>query len=201
MKQPTDNQRGHWPYIWTLAATALILWLGSLALGVNRADATEGSVTEPVAHATAQARWQQPYGGCKEAWQAPHSAGADECRAHGWVISARLVVGPHRVVRYSALPECKNEDRGRSCSWNFDSTYADNGRAYWFGPKGRIHYAWPLAEVRTWQPGWEWVDRELGDALAESGYRNATRRHWGRCNVVWGDTTVITCPDWFQVVS
>lgn len=30
--------------------------------------------------------WQQPYGGCDEAWQAPHSKGARECRLHGFEV-------------------------------------------------------------------------------------------------------------------
>ena len=29
--------------------------------------------------------WQQPYGGCDEAWRYPNSAGYAECKAHGLV--------------------------------------------------------------------------------------------------------------------
>lgn len=39
---------------------------------------------------------REPYGGCDEAWQAPHSEGADLCRELGWVIrrhSAHKEVG------------------------------------------------------------------------------------------------------------
>lgn len=143
MKSPTDNQRGHWPYIWTLAATALILWGGSVVLGVNRADGAE---------VLSQNRWQQPYGGCKEAWQAPHSAGADECRAHGWHISSRFVVGPRGVVRYNMLPACKNEDgsgqRGACYWWDGDLALINDSR-------DRAHYVWDTNPLWWWR-NWHW---------------------------------------------
>ena len=48
----------------------------------------------------AATRWQQPYGGCKEAWQAPRSEGARECRAHGWTVYRWIVLNPDGIVRY-----------------------------------------------------------------------------------------------------
>lgn len=73
----------------------------------------------------ADSSWTQPYGGCDEAWQAPQSTGAQDCRDHGWVVRHRLVVGPHHWVHYSTLPSCTFEDGSGSrlpCSWNFRST-------------------------------------------------------------------------------
>lgn len=54
--------------------------------------------------------WQQPYGGCKEGSRAPHSAGARECRQHGWIVRPRLVVNPGQVIVMIAMPRCINED-------------------------------------------------------------------------------------------
>jgi len=49
--------------------------------------------------APAAQAWTQPYGGCKEAWQAPQSQGAVECRAHGWIISREDAFSPREVTR------------------------------------------------------------------------------------------------------
>lgn len=59
----------------------------------------------------------QPYGGCKEAWQAPRSTGADHCRDHGWTVRKRFVIGPAGVVRFISLRPCPTEDSG-DCYWN-----------------------------------------------------------------------------------
>lgn len=48
---------------------------------------------------------------CDEAWQAPRSAYADQCRDHGWRITSRWTVGPHGVVR-AHLDPVRNDARG-----------------------------------------------------------------------------------------
>lgn len=100
------------------------------------------------APAYAETDWSQPYGGCDEAWQAPHSIGADQCRAHGWTVRSRLVVGPHRWVHYSTLASCTFEDGSGShlpCSWNFRRTDGNGigDRFYVTGSSWshhRVHY-------------------------------------------------------------
>src|SRR5262245_34460579 len=94
------------------------------------------------AHATT---WTQPYGGCQEAWQAPYSVGARECRAHGWVVRPRLVVGPRHWIRFTALPHCREEDgsgQRSACTWNVGRPVDGNGhgRAYWVGSHDYVHY-------------------------------------------------------------
>lgn len=76
----------------------------------------------------------QPYGGCAEAWQAPHSAGAQDCRDDQWLVASRYVVSPRGVLRYVNLPVCRNEDgsgnRG-TCSWNVEGGNGNgHGLAY-----------------------------------------------------------------------
>lgn len=93
--------------------------------------------------------WSQPYGGCKEAWQAPHSKGAAECRSHGWTVTKRLVVTPHKRVVFDRLPACRYEDgsgQRSACTWNLHpSTSPDGngvGMAYWIDRRDRTHYVW-----------------------------------------------------------
>lgn len=95
---------------------------------------------------TPHAEADQPYGGCKEAWRYPHSAGAEHCRDHGWTIRKRITVNPRGVVLRSTLPHCKGEAI-RSCTWNViftsDLSVCDGDcyRApYWADRKGRIHF-------------------------------------------------------------
>jgi hypothetical protein len=83
----------------------------------------------------------QPYGGCVEAWQAPHSQGARDCRRDGWIIRPRIIVGPYGYVRYNKMPLCRNEDGSyrrrngtvglqRHCFWNAHAV--GNGRGETF---------------------------------------------------------------------
>jgi hypothetical protein len=87
--------------------------------------------------------WTQPYGGCDEGWQAPRSAGAQDCRDHGWIVRSRLVVNPHgRVVAHS-MPSCPDEERGRFCSWNINPTDGNGrGAQFWRDADSRAHYVW-----------------------------------------------------------
>lgn len=84
--------------------------------------------------------WQQPYGGCKEAWQAPASAGAAECRQHGWTVKARIVVRPDHVAVHNTLKPCAAEDSRTLCFW--DGSYRGNGHgeSFWVGRDGHGHY-------------------------------------------------------------
>jgi hypothetical protein len=98
--------------------------------------------------------WTQPYGGCKEAWQAPTSAGADECRDHGWLVRKRLVVNPHSVVKFNRLPHCTTEDGvGQGpCTWNIGRTDGNGvGAAYWVDRRDRVHYVWRQAPRNPWR--------------------------------------------------
>jgi hypothetical protein len=83
----------------------------------------------------AQADAGPTYGGCGEAWQAPSSQGAAWCRGHGWIVRARIVIGPHRYVHMTALPHCRFEDgsgQRSACTWNVGRPIDGNGigRAY-----------------------------------------------------------------------
>lgn len=63
----------------------------------------------------------QPYGGCKEAYQAPTSKGAADCRDKGWTVRPGFVVSPRGVLRYYDLPSCRLEDGSgqyHACGWN-----------------------------------------------------------------------------------
>lgn len=71
----------------------------------------------------------QPYGGCKEAWQAPRSEGAKHCRSHGWLIRPRVVVGPQGWVHHNRLSWCEYEDSS-ACWWN--ARIMGNGRGHSF---------------------------------------------------------------------
>ena len=110
------------------------------------------------------ATWQQPYGGCEEATLAPHSAGAQECRDHGWTIMRRLAVNPHGVVQGSGLPPCTFEDGSGGplpCGWNLIGIHTgnDRGLAYWIDGQRHIHYVWAKrpAPIRV---GWgHWATR------------------------------------------
>jgi len=104
-------------------------------------------VVATVLVATKAAAVTQPYGGCKEAWRYPHSAGADDCRALGWTIKRKIVVNPNGIVRYSSLPHCSYPKRMRWCTWNVIFTRdlrvcdGDCYRApYWSDRKGRTHF-------------------------------------------------------------
>lgn len=147
--------------------------------------------------------WQPGRYVCTEAWSTPHSVGADRCRDHGWTIMARLVVGPHGVLRYNNLPPCPYEDGSRvtlRCIWLGQERANGEGRTYWFATHRPLmpHYVWPSSPANH---GWEWVDHELADALAEGGSLHADTRRWERCVVNVGPTTVVRCADGTREVS
>lgn len=86
-------------------------------------------------------RLRQPYGGCKEAIDYPHSDGADWCRAHGWTVTRRIIIRPDRwVIAYRNLPVCVVEDQVESpCRWNFGAGQPHGngeGRAFWVNSAG-----------------------------------------------------------------
>ena len=115
-------------YVLALAVAVFLLAVTAVTLPVKASSAT-------------------PYGGCKEVlqdWPALiDTPGADECRAEGWVIRRRLVVGPHHWVWRSRLPDCVTEDSGDGpCSWNFTAPRADGLKFWRSGPWAhhRAHY-------------------------------------------------------------
>jgi hypothetical protein len=132
------------------------------ALAVAAAVATI-SLTAP-----ANASWHQPYGGCEEGTLAPHSAGANECRDHGWTIRKRLAVNPRHVVKGSGLPHCREEDgsdQRPACSWNFHDGQRDgNGRgaSYWVDWHDHVHYVWAQSPVTD---GWSWSNARQSRAM------------------------------------
>ena len=160
--------------------SAVAAWLGSIILAAS-------------VHSV---NWTQPYGGCEEATLAPHSAGANECRAHGWTIMRRLAVNPHGVVKGSGLPHCRYEDGGENqpCSWNFhDGRGIDGnnrGLSYWIDREDRTHYVWS----RPARYPWHAVGHELADALAEGADKP---RRWERCRTTGVQRRVIrvACPN------
>lgn len=90
------------------------LVLAALAFGVIAVLVTAQS-------ADAAESQDQPYGGCKEAWQAPRSQGAADCREQGWMVRKGYVVSPRHVLRYYNLPSCRHEDgsgQRETCGWN-----------------------------------------------------------------------------------
>ena len=155
-----------------------------------------------------QTRWQQPYGGCVEGHNYPHSQGADECRDHGWTVRQRLVVGPHGVVRFASLPLCREEDgsgQRSACTWNFGPgpeglyhphghTGDDQGLAFWVDRHDRVHYVWGWYSPITGR--WAWVNQELGDALAEGEQQEPN--NWRACMYRWRHGLAqVACPDGF----
>lgn len=82
--------------------------------------------------------------GCIAAHADPGGAVANECWMDGWTIQRRLVIDPHNIVRYSALPQCKWEDGsgpGVRCTWNV--IRQEGGLSYVVNRDGRIRYVWP----------------------------------------------------------
>jgi hypothetical protein len=71
----------------------------------------------------------EPYGGCDEAWQAPHSEGADWCREHGWTVRSRFVIGPKGWLRANRLPDCRQED-SLNCWWDAKARGNGKGRSF-----------------------------------------------------------------------
>ena len=127
--------------------------------------------------------WRQPSGGCTEAWQAPKSKGAAQCRAHGWTVTARLVLDPRHIVKYSTVQQCRFEDgrdrRKRTCMWYGNLQGDKNGATVWYrnpGPKVRQRRAMPVWEATpVLDKGWHWT----GKHLVGRGIPAWTIVHWG----------------------
>jgi hypothetical protein len=124
------------------------------------------------------ARATEPYGGCDEAWQAPLSDGAMECRMLGWTVRPRLVIDPHGVVRAYLLPGCKREDSGRLCIWDAAKRGNHEGASFWRDGKGRTRFVWMKDPTDTGV--WErpsWVDPALVQPHFP-GFRVSQRCWW-----------------------
>lgn len=147
---PTSHRATHPDPVFRVLFVAVMITLMSGVMLVVKADASTP--------------WVQPYGGCAEAWQAPASAGADQCRDHGWTVRARLVLDSRHRVRASRLPHCRQEDgsgQRSACSWNFhDGTVDGNGygMAYWVDRANRFHTVWSRHPARL-DLGWHWTTR------------------------------------------
>lgn len=79
------------------------------------ASAATLALLAPVSTDTAQADNPVP---CDEAWQAPRSAGADDCRLRGWTVTNRFVLRPSNRVAYLRMNPCEQEDSNGPCFWN-----------------------------------------------------------------------------------
>lgn len=115
----------------------------------------------------ASVQLNQPYGGCKEGWQAPHSPGARDCRHLGWTIKHRLVVTPRGVVTLTRLPHCREEDgsgQRSACTWNIGRPADGDGRgaSLWIDERDRFHYVWERSPL---VPGWHWSNRHQSHAM------------------------------------
>jgi hypothetical protein len=148
-----------------------------------------------------QADAAPPYGGCKEAWQAPQSEGADWCRDRGWTVRKRVVLNPHAVLRYWNLDPCTYEDgsgQTNVCGWLGNKDGNGRGLSYYItGPEDQRtgHFLWSPNPL-TNHPKRQWVDSGLADALAEGSAYDATTRDWNDCWVKYGkQTTTVACPD------
>lgn len=123
--------------IWAVFITVLVV-----ALGLAVAPAAKAA---------------QPYGGCKEAWQAPTSQGAADCRAQGWTITDEVVVNPRGVIKVSGLRDCAvatslpcSRLGGLDSGWlELDELGMPIWHSVWMhGPRGRWHWASKAEQVR-----------------------------------------------------
>lgn len=64
----------------------------------------------------------QPYGGCDEAWQAPKSAGAQECRDLGYTVHRKFVLNPARVPVAWRVDSCRTSATRNVCFRAFDTS-------------------------------------------------------------------------------
>lgn len=112
--------------------------------------------------------WQQPYGGCKEGWQAPRSEGARQCRDHGWTVRHDLVVSPRGIIRYDNMRTCKFEDgsgQRSACIWHGQVDGNGRGLTYWFGRHNshisdpNAHYVWWGSPLRERGPRWHFATK------------------------------------------
>lgn len=142
-----------------------------------RSIAIAGAVAIATLLPASPASANQPYGGCKEAWQAPHSSGAKACRSHGWTVTRKIVVTPRKQVVFDRLPECRYEDgssQRSACTWNLHPDQPQGngvGLGYWLDRKDRTHYVWttPMCVAAVYgggpavrqcrKAGW-WIERD-----------------------------------------
>lgn len=150
--------------------------------------------------AQASRSYAAPYGGCGEAAQAPHSAGARWCRDHGWTVRKRILVSRRGVTLGHRLHECRNEDGSGTpgaCVWNFD---AGSGPALWIDPSERSHFVWRANPDRLKR--YEWMRPRMVTRYVRQHGR--TRAYWARCvldksGMTFGSdgrqATMVRCPD------
>lgn len=178
--------------VWAAALIGAATFLGSATVMVLAGDPARAQVFAVTA--------VEPYGGCKEAWQAPRSPGAKLCRQLGYTVSARFVVGPRGVVLRSSLPHCRYEDGSggpRPCTWNIGRRIDGNGigLAYKVRRDMTVRYVWPESPAVR---GWRWVGQRQARRLARQFTRPAQRRSldaWQRCVLRHGATTRVKCLD------
>jgi hypothetical protein len=117
---------------------------------------------------------------CADTWQDPQGNQAIDCRAHGWTVHKRFVIGPKQVVRTNIdFRSCAYEDGSGGklpCSWNWWGNHDGNGRglALWYDRAGVKHYVWPATPVGN---QWRWVNAD-----EDHYYDNSTGpKRWTRC--------------------
>lgn len=81
----------------------------------------------------------RPYGGCAEAWQAPHSRGAAQCRHAGWTVRPHFVIDPHNRLRFTDFKPCEYED-SNGCIWNALTSGNGVGTSFVASLRGEVFY-------------------------------------------------------------
>ncbi len=106
----------------------------TIGLGLAAIGLAAGATIATAGHADAA-----PYGGCKEAWQAPHSQGARECRSHGWTVRPHFTIDPHNVLRATDFRPCREED-SNGCFWNADVQGNGRGTSFVASRTGEVFW-------------------------------------------------------------
>jgi hypothetical protein len=175
---------------WIAAAIFLALLL---AIALTEEESVDQSPTPPDYEFT-PGEWVEPYGGCDEAWMAPNSIGAEECRDHGWVVHDRFVLDPNTNPAYINLPDCDTEDGGGLCYWDADGRGNESGQSFIIeGQRDGKHRIWWVGSGETSQ----WKQARLKDGWTPIG---RVHGHVG-CLGLIGPTTMVECPDGYTTTS
>jgi hypothetical protein len=80
---------------------------------------------------------------CDEAWQAPDSEGADNCRLRGWTVRRDFILTPANTVAYLRLNPCVEEESDGPCFWNAERQGNGTGTSFIIkGQRDGKHRVW-----------------------------------------------------------